>query len=140
MVDGRTTVGPNAVLGLAREKYRKWSVNTRDVGDILSFPGFWRVAANNLRTGLLEIRNSLFKRGFLAAARRYCPDLQLADLLTEEAGIRAQAVLRDGTLVHDFLLAQSERTLHVINAPSPAATSAIPIGEMIASRCIATTS
>src|SRR3954453_13170051 len=137
MVDGRITVGPNAVLGLAREKYRKWSVNARDVGDFLSFPGFWRVAANNVRTGLLEMRNSLFKRGFLAAARRYCPDLRLADLLPEEAGIRAQAVLRDGTLVHDFLFAQSERTLHAINAPSPAATSAIPIGEMIASRCIA---
>jgi (S)-2-hydroxyglutarate dehydrogenase len=140
MVDGRTTVGPNAVLGLAREKYRKWSVNARDVGDFLSFPGFWRVAANNVRTGLMELRNSLFKRGFLAAARRYCPDLRLADLLPEEAGIRAQAVLRDGTLVHDFLFAQSERTLHVINAPSPAATSAIPIGDMIASRCIARTS
>jgi len=137
MVDGRITVGPNAVLGLAREQYPKWSVNARDVADFLSFPGFWRVAANNLRTGLLEMRNSLFKRGFLAAARRYCPDLRLADLLPEEAGIRAQAVLRDGTLVHDFLFAESERALHVLNAPSPAATSAIPIGEMIASRCIA---
>jgi L-2-hydroxyglutarate oxidase len=112
-------------------------VNARDVGDFLSFPGFWRVAANNLHAGVLEMRNSIFKRGFLSAARRYCPDLRLVDLLPEEAGIRAQAVLRDGTLVHDFLFAQSERTLHVINAPSPAATSAIPIGNMIASRCIA---
>ena len=85
-----------------------------------------------MRTGAVEMRNSLFKRGYLGAVRRYCPDLQLADLLPEEAGIRAQAVLRDGTLVHDFLFTQSNRTLHVINAPSPAATSAIPIGDMIA--------
>jgi L-2-hydroxyglutarate oxidase len=137
MVDGRVTVGPNAVLGLSREGYRKSSVSPRDIGDYLSFPGFWKVAANNLRTGIMEMRNSLFKRGFLAAARRYCPDLQLDDLLPEEAGIRAQAVMRDGTLVHDFLFAESGRTLHVINAPSPAATSAIPIGDMIARRCLA---
>jgi L-2-hydroxyglutarate oxidase len=137
MVDGRVTVGPNAVLGLSREGYRKSSVSPRDIGDYLSFPGFWKVAVNNLRTGIMEMRNSLFKRGFLAAARRYCPDLQLNELLPEQAGIRAQAVLRDGTLVHDFLFAESSRTLHVINAPSPAATSAIPIGDMIARRCLA---
>ena len=106
--------------------------------DIVSFPGFWKVARTNIRSGAVEMRNSLIKRGYLSAVRRYCPDLQLADLLPEEAGIRAQAVLRDGTLVHDFLLTQTHRTLHVINAPSPAATSAIPIGEMIAERLLNT--
>jgi len=136
MVDGRITVGPNAVLGLSREGYRKLSVSFRDVADIVSFPGFWKVARTNIRSGAVEMRNSFIKRGYLSAVRRYCPDLQLADLLPEEAGIRAQAVLRDGTLVHDFLFTQTHRTLHVINAPSPAATSAIPIGEMIAERLL----
>ena len=136
MVDGRITVGPNAVLGLSREGYRKLSVSFRDVVDIVSFPGFWKVARTNIRSGAVEMRNSFIKRGYLGAVRRYCPELQLADLLPEEAGIRAQAVLRDGTLVHDFLFTQTDRTLHVINAPSPAATSAIPIGEMIADRLL----
>jgi (S)-2-hydroxyglutarate dehydrogenase len=137
MVDGRVTVGPNAVLGLSREGYRKGSASLRDVWDYLSFPGFWRLAAHNIRTGAVEMRNSLIKRGYLGAVRRYCPEIQLADLLPEEAGIRAQAVLKDGTLAHDFLFAQSDRMVHVINAPSPAATAALPIGEMIADRCIA---
>jgi L-2-hydroxyglutarate oxidase len=138
MVDGRVTVGPNAVLGLAREGYAKGSVDRRDVRDILTFPGFWRLARHQVRTGAVEMRNSVFKRGYLAAARRYCPGLQLEDLLPYEAGIRAQAVLRDGTMVHDFLLEETARTLHVLNAPSPAATSAIPIGEMIADKALAT--
>src|SRR5664279_6143547 len=137
MVDGRVTVGPNAVLGLSREGYRKLSVSARDVADFLSFPGFWKLARRNVRTGAVEVRNSLFKRGYLGAIRRYCPDVELADLLPQEAGIRAQAVLRDGTLVHDFLFSETDRTLHVINAPSPAATSAMPIGDMIADRCAA---
>ncbi|MET0763362.1 MAG: FAD-dependent oxidoreductase [Blastococcus sp.] len=75
VVDGRVTVGPNAVLGLAREGYRKGSVNRRDVRDILTFPGFWRLARGQVRTGTVEMRNSLFKRGYLGAARRYCPSL-----------------------------------------------------------------
>ncbi|TQN41516.1 L-2-hydroxyglutarate oxidase [Blastococcus colisei] len=137
MVDGRVTVGPNAVLGLSREGYRKGSVDRRDVRDIVSFPGFWRLARHQVRTGAVEMRNSMFKRGYLAAARRYCPGLQLEDLLPYEAGIRAQAVLRDGTMVHDFLLEETARTLHVLNAPSPAATSAIPIGELIADKALA---
>jgi (S)-2-hydroxyglutarate dehydrogenase len=136
MVDGRVTVGPNAVLGLSREGYRKLSMSPRDVWDYLSFRGFWRLAAHNVRTGAIEVRNSLIKRGYLGAVRRYCPEIGLADLLPEEAGIRAQAVLPDGTLVHDFLFTESDRMLHVINAPSPAATAAIPIGQMIADRCI----
>lgn len=80
------------------------------------------------------MRNSIFKPGYLEECRKYCPNLDLADLLPYEAGIRAQAVMRDGTLVHDFLFVESPRMLHVCNAPSPAATSAIPIGEMIAAR------
>lgn len=137
MVDGRVTVGPNAVLGLAREGYRKGSVALRDVRDIVGFGGFWKLARNNVRTGAVEMRNSAFKRGYLAAARRYCPELELSDLQPYEAGIRAQAVMPDGSMLHDFLVERTARTVHVLNAPSPAATSAIPIGEMIADQVLA---
>lgn len=133
-IDGELTVGPNAVLGLAREGYRKGSVNLRDAREILGFRGFHRVAAANVATGLREMRNSVFKRGYLAQCRRYCPELTMADLLPREAGIRAQAVLRDGTLVHDFLIERTPRSVHVLNAPSPAATSALPIAEHIANQ------
>jgi L-2-hydroxyglutarate oxidase len=135
--DGGVTVGPNAVLGLSREGYRKFSFDRRDVADYVRFPGMWRVARANLRTGVREMTNSLSKRGYLRECRKYAPSLSLRDLQPEPAGIRAQAVLRDGTLVHDFLFAETARTLHVCNAPSPAATSAIPIGEMITDRLLA---
>ncbi|WP_329414941.1 L-2-hydroxyglutarate oxidase [Nocardia vinacea] len=131
MIDGTLTVGPNAVLGLAREGYRKSSFDARDARAVLGFPGFHRVARAHVRTGLRELRNSLFKRGYLAECRRYCPELTIADLRPREAGIRAQAVLRDGTLVHDFLIERTPRSIHVLNAPSPAATSAMPIAEYI---------
>ncbi|MFI7004057.1 L-2-hydroxyglutarate oxidase [Nocardia sp. NPDC050175] len=130
-IDGTLTVGPNAVLGLAREGYRKGSFDAKDARAVLGFPGVHRVAAANVRTGLRELRNSLFKRGYLAECRRYCPELTLADLRPREAGIRAQAVLRDGTLVHDFMIERTPRSVHVLNAPSPAATSAMPIAEHI---------
>ncbi|MEV6770823.1 L-2-hydroxyglutarate oxidase [Nocardia sp. NPDC051030] len=133
-IDGTLTVGPNAVLGLAREGYRKGSVDLRDMREILGFRGFHRVAAANVRTGLREMRNSLFKRGYLAECRRYCPELTLDDLQPREAGIRAQAVRRDGTLLHDFLIERTPRSVQVLNAPSPAATSALPIAEHIAAQ------
>ncbi len=136
-MDGRVTVGPNAVLGLAREGYRKGSVDRRDVAALLRYPGFWRLARAQLRTGLAEQWNSLYKPGYLRLVRKYCPELTLADLQPEPAGIRAQAVLRDGTLVHDFLLRRTERTLHVCNAPSPAATSALPIAALVADQVLA---
>ncbi|MEV0334178.1 L-2-hydroxyglutarate oxidase [Nocardia sp. NPDC050717] len=130
-IDGELTVGPNAVLGLAREGYAKGSVTARDAVDVLSFRGFHRVARAHVRTGARELRNSLFKRGYLAECRKYCPELTVADLLPHRAGIRAQAVLRDGTLVHDFLIERTPRSIHVLNAPSPAATSAMPIAEYL---------
>ncbi|MFD3596336.1 L-2-hydroxyglutarate oxidase [Nocardia sp. NPDC058640] len=126
-IDGDLTVGPNAVLGLSREGYRKGSVNRRDALDVLGFAGVRRVARDHFATGVRELRNSVFKRGYLAECRKYCPELTSADLLPHRAGIRAQAVLRDGTLVHDFLIERTPRSIHVLNAPSPAATSAMPI-------------
>ncbi|PYC15925.1 L-2-hydroxyglutarate oxidase [Pseudomonas mosselii] len=136
MIDGSVTVGPNAVLGFGRENYRKFSVNWRDVAEYARFPGFWKTIWNNLGSGTAEMKNSLFKRGYLEQCRKYCPSLEVEDLLPYEAGIRAQAVMRDGTLVHDFLFAETPRMVHVCNAPSPAATSAIPIGQMIAQRIL----
>ncbi|EKO3456239.1 L-2-hydroxyglutarate oxidase [Vibrio fluvialis] len=131
MIDGSVTVGPNAVQGFKREGYGKVNISVRDVWEMLSFSGFWKVTATNLKTGLVEMKNSLWKPGYLQLVRKYCPSIELADLQPYPAGIRAQAVLSDGTLVHDFLFAESPRSLHVCNAPSPAATSAMPIGEYI---------
>lgn len=138
MIDGSVTVGPNAVIGFAREGYPRLSVNLSDMADYALFPGFWKTVFANRKSAVAELRNSLWKPGYLAQCRKYCPGLDLADLLPHEAGIRAQAVGRDGALIHDFLFVQTERMLHVCNAPSPAATSAIPIARMIARRTMET--
>ncbi|MFO8084058.1 MAG: L-2-hydroxyglutarate oxidase [Desulfobacterales bacterium] len=131
MIDGSVTVGPNAVLGWKREGYGKFNVNGCDVLDLLTFPGFWRVIRKNLVSGLEEMKDSIFRRGYLKRVRKYCPALSLEDLLEYPPGIRAQAVKGDGTLIHDFLFAESKRSFHVCNAPSPAATAAIPIGRYL---------
>jgi L-2-hydroxyglutarate oxidase len=136
MIDGSVTVGPNAVLGFAREGYPKLSFSLKDIFEYSFFPGFWKTTKAHLKSGLVEMRTSLSKHAYLKECQKYCPSLGVDDLLPMEAGIRAQAVLRDGTLVHDFLFVQTDRMLHVCNAPSPAATSAIPIGEMIAEKCV----
>jgi L-2-hydroxyglutarate oxidase len=134
MIDGSMTVGPNAVLGFDREGYPKGSVRLRDVIDTARFPGFWRVAARHWRSGAEEFLTSLSKARYLEKCRKYCPSLTLDDLVQAGAGIRAQAVTRDGELLHDFLFVGSARMLHVCSAPSPAATSSIPIGKMIVDR------
>ncbi|SDC05260.1 L-2-hydroxyglutarate oxidase [Raineyella antarctica] len=131
-IHGRLTVGPNAVLGFAREKYQPLGIDVRDVAEMLRFPGLLKVAAANLVTGAKEMRNSLWKRGYLRECRKYLPAIRLDDLQERSAGIRAQAVMNDGTFVHDFLIRRTDRMVHVVNAPSPAATSALPIGQMIA--------
>ncbi len=131
MIDGSVTVGPNAVLGFKREGYGTINFSLRDTYEMLCFSGFWKVIQANLGSGLKELRDSLYKPGYLQLVRKYCPQLQVEDLQPYPAGIRAQGVRRDGSLVHDFLFAESPRSLHVCNAPSPAATSAIPIGSYI---------
>ncbi len=136
MIDGSVTVGPNAVQGWKREGYGKINISPTDIWDMVRFPGFWRVLKKHLFTGLVETKNSLWKPGYLKLVQKYCPSVKLQDLEPYPAGIRAQAVLKDGTLVHDFLFAESPRSLHVCNAPSPAATSAIPIGRHIVERVI----
>ncbi|MDQ0662902.1 L-2-hydroxyglutarate oxidase [Arthrobacter ulcerisalmonis] len=133
-INGSITVGPNAVLGLAREGYPKYSINLKDVARYVRFPGLWHLGLANAANAVREARNSLFKGSYLQECRKYAPGLATADLLPYEAGIRAQAVRRDGTLLHDFQLAETERMIHVLNAPSPAATAALPIGEHLAGK------
>lgn len=134
MIGGYVTVGPNAVLAFARNGYRFTDINWRDLSEMISYRGFRRVIRANLRSGLSEMWNSLSKRRYLSLCQRYCPELTLSDLQPYRAGVRAQAVLADGTLVHDFLIRQTARSIHVCNAPSPAATSAIPIGRNLVER------
>jgi (S)-2-hydroxyglutarate dehydrogenase len=128
MIGGSVTIGPNAVLGWKREGYGQVNLNLKDTGEMLIFPGFWKVIASNLKSGMGEIRDSLCVHGYLKRVKKYCPHLKRSDLYPYPTGIRAQAVKKDGTLIHDFLFAETRRSLHVCNAPSPAATSALPIG------------
>jgi L-2-hydroxyglutarate oxidase len=134
MIGGYVTVGPNAVLAFAREGYRFGDVSPRDLAEMIAYPGFRQVIRANLRSGLSEMWNSLSKRRYLALCQRYCPELRLDDLTPYRPGIRAQAVLGDGTLVHDFLIRETARSIHVCNAPSPAATSSIPIARDLVAR------
>lgn len=134
MIDGSVTVGPNAVLALKREGYRKRDISLPDMATMFGHRGILQVLKKNWRPGMVEIRNSLFKKRYLEQVRKYCPSLTLDDLQPYPAGVRAQAVSRDGRLVDDFLFVNSRRTVNVCNAPSPAATSAIPIGEHIVAK------
>jgi L-2-hydroxyglutarate oxidase len=98
MIDGSVPVGPNAVLGLAREGYAKCSINVRDLFETLSFPGFWSAVSRNIRPSLTELGNTVFKSRYLEECRRYCPSLELGNLTPMEPGIRAQAIMSDGTM------------------------------------------
>jgi L-2-hydroxyglutarate oxidase len=132
MIGGAVHVGPNAVLALRREGYRWRSVDPRELAGTLAYPGFLRLARANWREGVAEMRRSLSRRRFAAAARRLVPELTDSDLRRAGAGVRAQAVRPDGGLVDDFLIVERPRTVHVLNAPSPAATASLPIGATLA--------
>jgi L-2-hydroxyglutarate oxidase len=131
MIDGTVTVGPNAVLAMKREGYRKTDFSLSDMVETLTTPGILKVLKNNLRPGLIEMKNSLFKGGYLRQVQKYCPGIDKRDLTPYPAGVRAQAVSLDGKLIDDFLFVNTARSVSVCNAPSPAATSAIPIGAYI---------
>lgn len=135
--DGEVWAGPNAVVALAREGYRRRDVRLREAWETLSYPGFLRLARRHWRLGALELARDVIRSAYAAQARRYLPELETRDLLPAPAGIRAQAVARDGTLVDDFLFEQTERVLHVRNAPSPGATSSLAIARHIADRAVA---
>lgn len=131
-IDGSVHAGPNAVLALRREGYRWRDVNPKDLADTLAFPGFWRLARRNVRAGAGEIARSLSRRRFADALARLVPAVQAEHLTRAEAGVRAQAMRADGSLVDDFLFVTAPRQVHVLNAPSPAATASLEIAKRIA--------
>ncbi|MFI9771816.1 L-2-hydroxyglutarate oxidase [Streptomyces sp. NPDC052415] len=136
-VDGSVHVGPNAVPALAREGYGWGVVRPRELASTLGWPGAWSMARRHWRYGAGELRRSVSKRAFAQAVGRMLPAVTEEDLLPAAAGVRAQAVLRDGTLVDDFLIKEGARAVHVLNAPSPAATASLPIGREVARRALA---
>jgi L-2-hydroxyglutarate oxidase len=130
-IGGTVDAGPNAVLALAREGYRHADISVRDLAQSLAFPGFWRMARQHWRSGIDEFRRSLSKAAFVRALRRLVPEVNESDLVPGGAGVRAQALKPDGSLVDDFQFVPSDRMLHVLNVPSPAATASLAIGEAI---------
>jgi L-2-hydroxyglutarate oxidase len=136
-VDGGVHIGPNAVPALAREGYGWGVVRPREAAATAVWPGSWQIARRHWRYGVGELRRSVSKRAFVEAVRRLLPAVTEDDLVPAPAGVRAQAVLRDGTLVDDFLIREGPRAVHVLNAPSPAATASLPIGREVARRALA---
>jgi L-2-hydroxyglutarate oxidase LhgO len=131
-IHGGVEAGPNAVLALAREGYTRWRVRPAEVAMLLAYPGFWRMVRRYWRTGLHEVVRSLSTRAFVRALQRLVPALDVADVVRAGAGVRAQAVRPDGTLEDDFRIVATAGAIHVLNAPSPAATSALAIGRHVA--------
>jgi len=134
MIHGGVGAGPNAVLALSRHGYRKGNIRLADVLSTFSYAGFWKLATRHARMGLGEIYRSYVKGAFVRALQQLVPDLTAADLVPGGAGVRAQAIGPDGKLVDDFHIESAERMIHVLNAPSPAATASIAIGEEIAEK------
>ena len=132
VVDGRVEAGPNAVLAFAREGYEIGTIRPRELVEALSYRGFHRLARKHWRMGLAEMHRSLSKRSFLKALRRLVPALEIGDLHPSPAGVRAQAVRPDGSLADDFVIETTPHAVHVINAPSPAATASLAIGRHVA--------
>jgi L-2-hydroxyglutarate oxidase len=137
-LNGGFTVGPSAVLAGAREGYGRFSLNPRDLADSLTYPGFWRLIVRNAGSAVDELSASLIKQRYLKKVQKYCARIQINDLAPYKSGVRAQAVSRAGQIIDDFLFVDTRHSLHVCNAPSPAATSAIPIAAHIADRLLAT--
>ncbi|MER8028637.1 L-2-hydroxyglutarate oxidase [Streptomyces bauhiniae] len=135
-LDGGVHVGPNAVPALAREGYGWGVVRPRELAGTAAWPGAWALARKHWRYGAGELHRSLSKPAFLDAVRRLVPGVEERDLVRAPSGVRAQAVTRDGTLVDDFLIREGARAVHVLNAPSPAATASLPIGREVSRRTL----
>jgi L-2-hydroxyglutarate oxidase len=129
---GEVHLGPSALMVGARDAYRLSRIRPRDLAQTLAWPGTWRLLGRHWRTAGVELRRGISRRAFVAELRRYLPELRAADVLRGHAGVRAQALGRDGTLIDDFVVSRTERALHVRNAPSPAATSALALAAHIA--------
>ena len=134
MIDGSVECGPNAVLAFAREGYRKTDINLHDLFESLTYPGFLKLAAKYWRVGVGEVWRSASKAAFVRALQRLVPEINSRLLESAPAGVRAQAVAEDGAMIDDFLILDSDRVINVCNAPSPAATSALQIGDTIVDR------
>lgn len=132
MIHGGVEAGPNAVLAFRREGYRRTSFSPRDTVHMLAYRGFWRMAWRYWRTGMSEMYRSFSKKAFHRALQRLIPELKIEDIQPHGAGVRAQALDPSGALVDDFRFVEAERMIHVLNAPSPAATASISIGQAIA--------
>lgn len=135
-IDGGVHIGPNAVPALAKEGYGWLTVHPRELAATLAYPGSWQIARRHWKYGVGELYRSLSRRAFTRAVRRLLPDVTAEDLIPAPAGVRAQALLPDGTLVDDFLFKESPRMVHVLNAPSPAATASLAIGREVARRSL----
>jgi L-2-hydroxyglutarate oxidase len=133
-MDGTIHAGPNAVLSMKREGYNKSDFSWRDFSEVLTYPGFWKLTSKHYREGAGEIFRSLSKAAFTRSLQRLVPEVQADDLIPSTNGVRAQALLRDGTLVDDFLVLEGKNSLHVCNAPSPAATASLEIAKRIVSK------
>ncbi|NRB08246.1 MAG: L-2-hydroxyglutarate oxidase [Richelia sp.] len=131
IIDGNVHAGPNAVLSLKREGYKKTDFNIRDLTEIMTYLGFWKLAAKHADEGIQEIIRSFSKAAFTRSLQQLIPEVQAEDLVPTHAGVRAQALMDDGKLVDDFLIIHGDNSVHVCNAPSPAATSSIEIGKAI---------
>jgi len=136
-IDGTVDVGPNALLTLARDGYRRGQLSPRDLAEWVAFPGFWKLLGRHWRVGAGELARSRSKALLLRSLRKLVPSLELSDLVPAPAGVRAQAVDRAGRLVSDFLFAEEPGVVHVLNAPSPAATACLAIGRIVADRVLA---
>jgi (S)-2-hydroxyglutarate dehydrogenase len=134
MIDGSVHAGPNAVLSLKREGYEKTDFDLRDFMEVMTFPGFWKLASKHAEDGIQEIIRSFSKAAFVRSLQRLIPEVQMEDVVPTHAGVRAQALMNDGKLVDDFLIIEGENSMHVCNAPSPAATSSLEIGKAIVDR------
>ena len=132
MTDGNIHCGPNAVLAFKREGYKKTDFCARDFYETLTYKGFWNLALPHMKAGMMEVWRSLSKSAFTRSLQRLIPEVRKADLVPSHAGVRAQALTPAGKMVDDFLIVPGDRSMHVCNAPSPAATASIPIGREIA--------
>ena len=132
MIDGSVHAGPNAVLSFKREGYKKTDFDLRDFAEVMTYPGFWKLAVKHADEGMQEIIRSFSKAAFVRSLQKLIPEVQADDLFPTHAGVRAQALMNDGKLVDDFLIVNGQNSIHVCNAPSPAATSSIEIGKAIA--------
>ena len=139
MADGTVHAGPNAVLSLKREGYNKTDFDLRDAIDTLTYPGFWKLASKHADQGIQEVLRSILKPLFVKSLQRLIPEVTINDLIPTHAGVRAQALQPDGKLVDDFLIVPDDHALHILNAPSPAATASLEIGRSIAQQIPAPT-